>query len=138
MSDPEKLGGFKILKEAVLFSPPPFEADKRLPVALFRILAEHEINLTYITCILEAKGRWRVNMAVDFKNARKAGGLLLKSTGISRIPQSNKAILSIFPPPKKSPPSSAPFLRPSAVRASIRKPWPIHLPPSPRSWKNIY
>ncbi len=41
MSDPEKLGGFKVLKEAVLLSPDPFGPDKRLLVALFRILAEH-------------------------------------------------------------------------------------------------
>jgi aspartokinase len=101
MSDPEKLGGFKVLKETVLFSPAPFEPDRRLPVSLFRILAEHEINLPYVTCVLENSGRWQVNMAVDFKDARPAGKLLSKTHPIGLDQQSSAAILSIFPHRKK-------------------------------------
>jgi aspartokinase len=101
MSDPEKLGGFKILKEAVLLSPAPFKPDRRLPVALFRILAEHEINLPYVTCVLENAGKWQVNLAVDFKDARTADKLLSKTYDLSPHEQSNAAILSIFPHRKK-------------------------------------
>ena len=101
MSDPEKLGGFKILKEAVLLSPAPFEPDGRLPVSLFRILAEHEINLPYVTCVLENTERWQVNMAVDFKDARRARRLLSETLNRSSDQQSNAAILSIFPHRKK-------------------------------------
>jgi len=101
MSDPEKLGGFKVLKEAVLLSPDPFGPDKQLPVVLFRILAEHEINLPYVTCVLENSGRWQVNMAVAFKDARTAGRLISETLGKRPHQQSNAAILSIFPHRKK-------------------------------------
>jgi aspartokinase len=101
MTDPEKLGGFKVLKEAVLLSPAPFEPDRRLPVSLFRVLAEHEINLPYVTCVLENTGRWQVSMAVDFKDARTAGRLLSETLGKRPHQQSNAAILSIFPHRKK-------------------------------------
>jgi aspartokinase len=109
MSDPEKLGGFKILKEAVLLSPAPFGPDRRLPVNLFRILAEHEINLPYVTCVLENSGKWQVNMAVDFKDARTTCRLLSKSLRIGPDQQSNVAILSIFPHRKKPAVASALF-----------------------------
>ena len=101
MSDPEKLGGFKVLKEAVLFSPASFEPDGRLPAALFRILAEHEINLPYVTCVQEKPGRWQIDTAVDFKDARTAGRLLSEILGKRPARQSNAAILSIFPHRKK-------------------------------------
>ena len=101
MSDPEKLGGFKVLKEAVLLSPAPFAPDKRLPVSLFRILSEHEINLPYVTCVLENSERWQVNIAVDFKDARTTRRLLSETLNRSYEQQSSAAILSIFPHRKK-------------------------------------
>ena len=89
------------MKEAVLLSPTSFKPDARLPVTLFRILAENEINLPYVTCVPEKSGRWQVNMAVDFKDARKSGKLLMKTLGIRPNRQSSAAILSIFPHRKK-------------------------------------
>jgi hypothetical protein len=56
MADPEKLGGFKVLKEAALISPDPFELDERLPLTLFHLLSENRINLPYVTCILKTRG----------------------------------------------------------------------------------
>ena len=101
MTDPEKLGGFKVLKEAVRLSPDPFEPDRRLPVTVFRVLAEHEINLPYVTCVLEAPGRWRVDMVVDFKDKQAAHRLLSKTLHKSPDQQPAAAILSIFPHRKK-------------------------------------
>ncbi len=106
MTDPEKLGGFKILKETALFSPAPFSPaqfspDRRLPVALFRILAEHKINLPYATCVRGDTEKWHVNMAVDFKDARTVGRLLSETLNQRPHQQSNAAILSIFPHRKK-------------------------------------
>lgn len=101
MTDPEKLGGFKVLKEAVLFSPASFGTDKCLPVALFRILAEHEINLPYVTCVQKKSESWQIDMAVDFKDARTTGRLLSEILGERPTRQSNAAILSIFPHRKK-------------------------------------
>ncbi len=101
MTDPEKLGGFKVLKETALFSPDPFKPDSRLPVTVFRVLAEHEINLSYVTCVSEKEGRWRVNMVVDFKDTHAAHKLLSKTLRQSPEQQSGAAILSIFPHRKK-------------------------------------
>jgi len=101
MTDPEKLGGFKVLKEAALLSPDPFEPDRRLPVAVFRVLAEHEINLPYVTCVLENSGRWRISMVVDFKDKQAAHRLLSETLHKSPNQQSSAAILSIFPHRKK-------------------------------------
>ena len=115
MSDPEKLGGFKVLKEAVLFSPASFEPDGRLPAALFRILAEHEINLPYVTCVQEKPGRWQIDTAVDFKDARTAGRLLSEILGKRPARQSNVAILSIFPHRKK------PAITGAVFEAFVRK-----------------
>ncbi|MBW2708988.1 MAG: hypothetical protein JRD04_06850 [Deltaproteobacteria bacterium] len=101
MSDPEKLGGFKVLKEAVFLSPAPFGSDRCLPVSLFRILAERKINLPYVTCVMENSGRWQVNIVVDFKDARAAHRLLSETLNGRPDQQSNAAILSIFPHRKK-------------------------------------
>ena len=101
MGDPEKLGGFKVLKEATLLKPDPFEPDGRLPVTLFRVLAEHEVNLAYVTCVRETPGRWRVNMVVDFKDTRTACRLLAETLHKRPNHQPGTAILSIFPHRKK-------------------------------------
>jgi len=101
MADPEKLGGFKVLKEAALISPGPFKPDGRLPSTLFRLLAEHKINIPYVTCILESAGKWRVNMVVDFKDTRTACRLIAETLGKRPNRQPNAAILSIFPHRKK-------------------------------------
>ncbi|MCF8128613.1 MAG: hypothetical protein K9N10_08860 [Deltaproteobacteria bacterium] len=101
MADPEKLGGFKVLKEAALISPDPFELDGRLPLTLFRLMAENQINLPYVTCILENSGKWRVNMVVDFKDTRTACRLLAQTLDKRPHRQSNAAILSIFPHRKR-------------------------------------
>jgi hypothetical protein len=101
MTDPEKLGGFKVLKETALFSPDPFKPDSRLPVTLFRVLAEHEINLSYVTCVSEKEGRWRVDMVVDFKDTHAVHRLLSKTLQQSPEQRSGAAILSIFPHRKK-------------------------------------
>ena len=101
MSDPEKLGGFKVLKETVLFSLAPFELDGRLPVSLFRMLAEHEINLPYATCVLGNTGRWQVDIVVDFKDGRSSHRLLSEALNRNPDRESSAAILSIFPHRKK-------------------------------------
>ena len=101
MSDPQKLGGFKVLKESVLISVDPFELPERLPLVLFRVLAEHEINLAYVTCVLEDQVKWRVNMVVDYKDTRTTCRLLAETLGKRPNQQPSTAILSIFPHRKK-------------------------------------
>ena len=101
MADPQKLGGFKVLKEATLIAADPFELAERLPLALFRVLAKQEINLAYVTCVLENQVNWRVNMVVDFKSTRTACRLLAETLGKRPKPQPSTAILSIFPHRKK-------------------------------------
>ncbi len=101
MSDPEKLGGFKVLKEAVLLSVDPVEPGKRLPLAPFRTLAEHRINLSYVTCVLDRPGKWRVNMVVDFKDKQATSHLLSQALGRSPRQLASAAILSIFPHRKR-------------------------------------
>ncbi len=101
MSDPEKLGGFKVLKETAFLSAGPFEIDGRLPVAPFRVLAEHEVNLPYATCIRGNSEEWRMNMVVDFKDEQTARRLLAKILGENPDRRSGAAVLSIFPHRKK-------------------------------------
>ena len=125
MADPEKLGGFKVLKEASLLSPRPFASDSPLPVTLFRVLAAHEINLSYVTCVREKAGKWQINMVVDFKDMRAAGKLLSKALPESPQQHSGAAILSIFPHRKKPAITGALFgafaregIRPEAITHS--------------------
>ena len=101
MADPEKLGGFKVLKEASLISPHPFAPDGPLPVTLFRVLAAHEINLSFVTCLPEKGGRWRINMVVDFKDLNAASRLLAEILPQSPEKISGTAVLSVFPHRKK-------------------------------------
>ncbi len=97
----EKLGGFKILKEVSLISPAPFMPDRLSPAALFRILAEHHINLPYVTCVRNNSDGWIIDLVVETGDARTASGLIQKALEQNLIQRSNTAILSIFPHRKK-------------------------------------
>ena len=90
-----------MLKEAVLIATDPFELAERLPLALFRVLADHEINLAYVTCVLEDQVKWRVNMVVDYKDMRTACRLMAETLGKRPNQQAGAAILSVFPHRKK-------------------------------------
>ncbi len=97
----EKLGGFKILKAVSLISPAPFTPDRLSPAALFRTLAEHQINLPYVTCVRNDSDGYRIDLAVEAGDARTASDLIQKTLEQKLIQRSNTAILSIFPHRKK-------------------------------------
>ena len=101
MANPEKLGGFKILRDVALICPDTFKPDTKLPAELFLTIAKNQINLPYITCVLNKPNRWRINMAVDAKDAQATCDLILEILDKSPAQQSGAAILSIFPHRKK-------------------------------------
>lgn len=101
MANPEKLGGFKILKGTALISLVSSKPDGPPPAELFRILSGHQINLPYVTFIQSGLNGCSVNMAVEAKDARTTSDLIQKSFLQSPDHFSDVAILSIFPHRKK-------------------------------------
>jgi len=96
MPVPEKLGGFKVLKEVTrILLVSPGESGV-LPLRLFRALADQKINLPYATCVSDDRA-WGLTLAVDAVNAVGTSAALV--TAISERPalQYGGAILSIFP-----------------------------------------
>lgn len=101
MENPERLGGFKILKGVMMMSSSPSRIDSPLPGQLFRTLAEKAINLPFITCMRHKQGDWTVHLAVEEKDAASADAVMDQTLKNNYAKESQAAILSIFPHRKK-------------------------------------
>jgi len=52
MSAPEKLGGFKVLKDVTLISLFSPKQTKGFPSRFFSLIADEKTNLPYVTCVI--------------------------------------------------------------------------------------
>jgi aspartokinase len=96
MSSSAKLAGFKILKGVVWHS---FSLSKSKGVSLtdmFTSLTREKANMSMVTCVKD-KDTWRVNIALESHEAKKALPVIAESVGNSDIRLTKGAILSIFP-----------------------------------------
>lgn len=101
MSAPEKLGGFKVLKDVTLISLFSPKQTKGFPSRFFSFIADEKINLPYVTCVFDGHV-WGLNMAVERKDADKALSLIQEAFEKKSIHHPGSTILSIFPH-KKNP-----------------------------------
>ena len=101
MSAPEKLGGFKVLKDVTLISLFSPKQSKGSLSRFFSFLADEKINLPYLTCVFDDHA-WGLNIAVESKDAGKALGLIEEAFEQKSIHHPHSTILSIFPH-KKNP-----------------------------------
>ena len=101
MTAPERLGGFKILKEVTRISMVLPEDSGFSPLLVCRAVAEKKINLPYFTSVYDGEG-WGLNLIVE---ARDEGGIcrvLEEKFGKIFDFTPKSAVLSIFPH-KKNP-----------------------------------
>ena len=101
MSTPEKLGGFKVLKDVTLISLFSHKQTRGFPSRFFSFIADEKINLPYVTCVSDDHA-WGLNIAVESGDAGKALGLIEEAFGKKSIHHPGSTILSIFPH-KKNP-----------------------------------
>lgn len=101
MSAPEKLGGFKVLKDVTLISLFSPKQTKGFPSRFFSFIADEKINLPYVTCVFDGHA-WGLNIAVESRDAGKALGLIEEVFEKKSIHYPDSTILSIFPH-KKNP-----------------------------------
>jgi len=101
MSAPEKLGGFKVLKDVTLISLFSPKQTKGYPSGFFSFIADKKINLPYVTCVFDDHA-WGLNIGVESGDAGKMIGAIEEAFEKKSIHHPDSAILSIFPH-KKNP-----------------------------------
>jgi len=101
MPTPEKLGGFKVLKNVARISLVSPREIRDFPSRVFCSIADEKINLPYATCVLDDRA-WGLNIVVESGDAERAAAVLEATLDIKSTVQSGSAILSLFPH-KKNP-----------------------------------
>ena len=101
MSPPEKLGGFKVLKDVTLISLFSPKQTNDFPSRFFSVIADKKINLPYATCVFDDRA-WGVNIAVEARDAATALGLIEDAFEKKSAHHPDSTILSVFPH-KKNP-----------------------------------
>ena len=96
MSVPEKLGGFKILKDMTLLSLFSPKQTKGSLSRFFSFIADEKINLPYVTCVFDDHA-WGLNIAVESKDTDKSLDLIEEAFEKKSIHHPESTILSIFP-----------------------------------------
>jgi aspartokinase len=96
MSVPEKLGGFKVLKDVTLISLFSPKLTKGFPSSFFRFIADEKINLPYATCVFDDHA-WGLNIAVESRDTDRILGLIERAFKEKSVHQPHSTILSIFP-----------------------------------------
>ncbi|MBN2033029.1 MAG: hypothetical protein JW836_07110 [Deltaproteobacteria bacterium] len=101
MTVPERLGGFKILKDVVRISMVLPEDSGVSPLLICKTIAEKKINLPYFTSVFGGRA-WGLNLIVETRNEAKICRLLEERFGRIFVSTPKSAVLSIFPH-KKNP-----------------------------------
>jgi aspartokinase len=96
MTAPERLGGFKILKDVTRISMVLREDSGSSPVGVCKTIAEEGINLPYFTSVFDGQG-WGLNLIVEAPDEAKIARVLEDRFGRIFVPTPKSAILSIFP-----------------------------------------
>jgi aspartokinase len=96
MTAPERLGGFKILKDVVRISVVSHEGSGPLPSQVCQAVAEEKINLPYFTSVFDGQS-WGLNFVVEAQDEGKISRVLEKNFGKIFVTTPKSAVLSIFP-----------------------------------------
>jgi aspartokinase len=96
MPIPEKLGGFKVLKDVARISLVSPEVSGDFPAHVFRVLADQKINLPYATCVFDGQG-WGLTIVVEAGDAVRTSAALEMALKKRPNLRTGIAILSIFP-----------------------------------------
>jgi aspartokinase len=96
MPIPEKLGGFKVLKDVtrIVLASPKGAGD--FPLRIFRLLSDQKINLPYATCVSDGPA-WGLTIVVEASDAVRTSAALEAALSNRPVLQPGSAILSIFP-----------------------------------------
>jgi aspartokinase len=101
MTTPERLGGFKVLKDVARISIVLPQGPGSSPVALCKAVAEEKINLPYFTSVFDGHA-WGLNLIVEAHDESKISRMLEDRFGKVFLSTPQSAVLSIFPH-KKNP-----------------------------------
>lgn len=101
MTPSARLGGFKVLKNAVRISPVFTKENAYYPAKLCQAFAKGKINLPYISCLSDGLS-WGMNIMVDAADSIGAFQFVQKISANHFTYSSNSVVLSIFPH-KKNP-----------------------------------
>jgi aspartokinase len=96
MKAPERLGGFKILKDVVRISVVLREGSGPLPVQVCKDVAKEKINLPYLTSVFDGQS-WGLNLIVEAQDEGRISRVLEKNFGRIFTASPKSAVLSIFP-----------------------------------------
>lgn len=93
---PSRLGGFKVLKDAVRIGLVSPKGADHLPLRLFRIIADHKINLPYLTMVSYQRV-WGIDFVVDASDREQTTSLIREHFKGIDPALSQSVIISIFP-----------------------------------------
>ena len=96
MTAPDRLGGFKILKDVVRISVVAGEGPGPLPSQVCKAVAEERINLPYLTAVFDGQA-WGLTFVVEAQDEGKISRVLEESFGKIFVATPKSAVLSIFP-----------------------------------------
>jgi aspartokinase len=96
MTAPERLGGFKILKDVARISMVLPQGPGFSPVALCKAVAEENINLPYFTSVFDGQV-WGLNLIVEAQDEANTTRVLEERFGSIFLSTPKSAVLSIFP-----------------------------------------
>jgi aspartokinase len=96
MTAPERLGGFKILKDVVRISVVSQEGSGPLPAQVCKAVAEEKVNLPYLTSVFDGQS-WGLNLIVEPQDEGKISRVLEENFGRIFTASPKSAVLSIFP-----------------------------------------
>ena len=96
MTAPERLGGFKILKDVARISMVLPEGSGFSPLPVCKAVAEKKINLPYFTSVFDGQA-WGLNLIVEAHDEAAICRLMEKRFGRVFVTIPKSAVLSIFP-----------------------------------------
>jgi len=96
MPVPERLGGFKVLKNVAGIAMTSAREVEDFPLRVFRIIADRKINLLYATCVSN-RDVWAIVLAMESNHALEALMALEALLATQPTLCHGCAILSIFP-----------------------------------------
>jgi len=96
MTAPERLGGFKILKDVVRISIVSTEGSGPRPSQVCKTVAEEKINLPYLTAVFDGQS-WGLTFVVGVQDEERISRALEENFGKIFVATPKSAVLSIFP-----------------------------------------
>lgn len=96
MTNPSRLGGFKVLKDALRIALVSPKGADHMPLHICRIIADHKINLPYLT-IVSFQRVWGIDLVVDVSDGERTTRLIGEHFREVEFARSRSVVISIFP-----------------------------------------